>query len=157
MESQRSYIYAACKERVDRLLYYQNSRNERKSNFQLDYWSHLNRGAILEAELTGHPLTYQYNWQMTDDELEGFLIWLYEQYRDSTIYYIADNERHLICLPYSIENLHRMASELNIKRCWFHGGRHSHYDIPKKREYEILHRCYKMNSREIYRIIHNQS
>jgi len=34
--------------------------------------------------------------------------------------YLTDRKRHLICIPYSIENLHKMAKELNIKRCWFH-------------------------------------
>ena len=28
--------------------------------------------------------------------------------------YLCDNKRHLICEPYSIENLHKMAKELNI-------------------------------------------
>lgn len=48
--------------------------------------------------------------------------------------YVTDGRRHLICLPYSIENLHEMASELGIKRCWFH---RDHYDIPKRRVAEI--------------------
>lgn len=52
--------------------------------------------------------------------------------------YLCDNKRHLICEPYSIENLHKMAKELNIKRCWFHKD---HYDIPKKRIEEITKRC----------------
>lgn len=45
--------------------------------------------------------------------------------------------RHLICEPYSIENLHKMADDLNIKRCWFHKTKYSHYDIPKRRIKEI--------------------
>lgn len=44
--------------------------------------------------------------------------------------FYCDNKRHLICKPYSIENLHLMAKQLNIKRCWFHKN---HYDIPKKK------------------------
>lgn len=48
--------------------------------------------------------------------------------------YICDNSRHLVCLPYSIDNLHKMADDLNIKRIWFHKN---HYDIPKKRIDEI--------------------
>lgn len=46
--------------------------------------------------------------------------------------YIADAARHLVCLPYSVENLHRMAEELGLSRRWFHAGRHPHYDIPKR-------------------------
>lgn len=52
--------------------------------------------------------------------------------------YISDNWRHLICLPYNIKNLHKMAKNLNIHRCWFHNGKNNqHYDIPKKRIEEI--------------------
>jgi hypothetical protein len=48
--------------------------------------------------------------------------------------YFCDEYRHLICKPYSIENLHLMTQDLQIKKCWFHK---SHYDIPKKRIEEI--------------------
>ena len=48
--------------------------------------------------------------------------------------YYCDNQRHLVCYPYSIENLHLMAKDLNIKRCWFHKN---HYDIPIRRIQEI--------------------
>jgi len=64
--------------------------------------------------------------------------------------YICDNERHLICKPYSIENLHKMAEELKIKRCWFHKN---HYDIPKKRIDEIMKKCTIVSSKEIVIII----
>lgn len=40
---------------------------------------------------------------------------------------VCDNRRHLVCLPYSIENLHAAARAIGIKRCWFHKN---HYDIP---------------------------
>lgn len=55
----------------------------------------------------------------------------------------ADNYRHLICLPYTRENLHEMARLLGINAGWFHssaGGRLAHYDIPKRRVKEILSR-----------------
>jgi len=64
--------------------------------------------------------------------------------------YLCDNSRHLICKPYSIENLHKMAEELNIKRCWFHKD---HYDIPKKRIDEITKKCKVISSKEIVNII----
>lgn len=64
--------------------------------------------------------------------------------------YITDGKRHLICDPYSIENLHRMADDLNIKRCWFHKN---HYDIPKRRIKEIEALCEIVSSKEIIRII----
>lgn len=52
--------------------------------------------------------------------------------------YVSDDFRHLVCFPYSIGNLHRMAEDLGIGRHFFHKGRHPHYDIPKRRIAEIL-------------------
>jgi len=67
--------------------------------------------------------------------------------------YICDNDRHLICSPYNVENLHIMANDLNIDKCWFHNGTKPHYDIPKKRIEEIKSKCTLLNSREIVQII----
>ena len=64
--------------------------------------------------------------------------------------YLCDEHRHLICIPYSIANLHAMAEVLNIKRCWFHKN---HYDIPKKRIEEIKNKCKIIQSKEIVKII----
>ena len=59
-----------------------------------------------------------------------------------------------MCVPYSIENLHKMADDLNIKRCWFHNSKKfPHYDIPKKRFEEISSRCILVSPREILKII----
>lgn len=70
--------------------------------------------------------------------------------------YLCDKHRHLVCVPFSIENLHRMADDLGIKRGWFDKGvrrwptgranyfttiRHPHYDIPKRRVEEIAAKC----------------
>lgn len=47
--------------------------------------------------------------------------------------YFYDKNRHLVCLPYNVENLHLMARRLGISRSWFHGSkdnRHPHYDVP---------------------------
>lgn len=66
--------------------------------------------------------------------------------------YYCDNERHLVCVPYSIENLHKMGIELNIKKCWFHKN---HYDIPKRRISEITNKCNVVSSKEIVRIINS--
>lgn len=63
--------------------------------------------------------------------------------------YYCDNNRHLVCVPYSIENLHTMAEDLGIKRCWFHKD---HYDIPKRRIHEIQKKCKIISTREIYNI-----
>jgi len=64
--------------------------------------------------------------------------------------YYCDDARHLVCEPYSIDNLHKMAEDLGIKRCWFHKN---HYDIPKRRIEEITAKCQVVSSREIVEIV----
>lgn len=62
--------------------------------------------------------------------------------------------RHLVCVPYSVENLHAMAADLGIKRCWFHSGTsYPHYDIPKRRIAEIQAKCEVVSARDILRIV----
>lgn len=60
--------------------------------------------------------------------------------------YYCDNKRHLVCLPYSVENLHEMAVNLGIKKCWFHKN---HYDIPKGMSIN----CAVVSPKDIVRII----
>lgn len=68
--------------------------------------------------------------------------------------YLCDRKRHLICIPYSVDNLHRMADELGINRCWFHPTNGlAHYDMPKSRIAEITAKCQVVSSRDIVRII----
>jgi len=68
--------------------------------------------------------------------------------------YYCDTSRHLVCEPYSVENLHTMAEDLGIKRCWYHASsRFKHYDIPKRRIREIQAKCRIVSSREILRIV----
>jgi len=64
--------------------------------------------------------------------------------------YITDGKRHLVCDPYSIENLHLMATDLGIGRHWFHKN---HYDIPKLRIAEIEAKCTLVSSKEIVKLI----
>lgn len=64
--------------------------------------------------------------------------------------FYTDGCRHLVCIPYSIDNLHKMAEELDIKRCWFHKN---HYDIPKRRIAEIEAKCVMVTPKEIIGII----
>lgn len=64
--------------------------------------------------------------------------------------YFTDRKRHLVCFPYSFSNLHKMAGDLNIKRCWFHKD---HYDIPKMRINEIESKCLIVSPRDILQII----
>lgn len=65
--------------------------------------------------------------------------------------YFCDAHRHLVCVPYSVENLHKMAEKLEIDRCWFHKD---HYDIPKKRINEITEQCTLVSKRRIFEMIH---
>lgn len=67
--------------------------------------------------------------------------------------YFFDDKRHLVCKPFSIENLHKMAEDLGIKRCWFHKN---HYDIPKKRIEEIASKATKVSPREILKIVKDE-
>ena len=67
----------------------------------------------------------------------------------SNLTYYCDNKRHLV----SIQNLHLMADELNIKRCWFHNGNKPHYDIPLRRINEITAKCKIVSSKMILNII----
>jgi FMN phosphatase YigB (HAD superfamily) len=64
--------------------------------------------------------------------------------------YYYDLQRHLVCKPYSIENLHLMAEDLGIKRCWFHKD---HYDIPKRRIQEIAKKATLVTPKEIASIV----
>ena len=65
----------------------------------------------------------------------------------------SDNQRHLICEPYSIKNLHIMANLLGIKHCWFHAKPYPHYDIPKRRIKEIQEQTQIISPRDIIQII----
>lgn len=68
--------------------------------------------------------------------------------------YFCDITRHLVCIPYTVDNLHRMAQDLKISRCWYRtgNGRHPHYDIPKSRIAEIHTKCHLVSDRTILSI-----
>jgi hypothetical protein len=69
--------------------------------------------------------------------------------------YYCDESRHIVCVPYTVENLHKMAEDLGIAKNWFHKGKNenSHYDIPKRRIQEIQDQCVVVSSNEIVDII----
>jgi len=72
------------------------------------------------------------------------------------IKYYCDNYRHLICVPYSIENLHLMAEDLEIGEHFFDKGKikyHPHYDIHSRRIEEIKSKCTIISSKELLTII----
>lgn len=68
--------------------------------------------------------------------------------------FYCDNKRHLVCMPYSIENLHIMVKKLKIKKYWFHKN---HYDIPKRRIEEITKKCNLVSPKEIVRIMKEET
>lgn len=70
--------------------------------------------------------------------------------------YLTDGKRHLICVPYSIDNLHKMAEDLKIGKHWYHAGDKPHYDVPKKRQEEIKSKCTLVSSKEIVNIIKHE-
>ena len=76
-----------------------------------------------------------------------------EQFSTLSFLPVCDNKRHLVCSPYSVENMHVMAKELGIGRSWYHEGRLAHYDIPKKRVDEIMELCMKVDTRTIVKLI----
>lgn len=67
--------------------------------------------------------------------------------------YLTDGERHLVCVPYSIANLHKMAKDLEIKKCWFHKD---HYDVPLTRQKEIEEKCEKVSAKVIVEIVNRK-
>lgn len=75
-----------------------------------------------------------------------------EEFAQPLTYY-TDGKRHLVCKPYSIENLHRMADELGIKRGWYHAGNKPHYDIPLKMKAKIEAKCEMVSPKDILQII----
>lgn len=70
--------------------------------------------------------------------------------------FCCDLSRHVVCIPYSVENLHRMAEALNIKRGWYHSGTKPHYDIPKGRLAEVIACCELVSPRRVLEIIVKQ-
>jgi hypothetical protein len=67
--------------------------------------------------------------------------------------FYCDKLRHIVCVPYSVENLHRMAEQLDLKRGWFHKD---HYDMPKQRIAELTARCVLVRPLTILHIIKGQ-
>jgi len=67
--------------------------------------------------------------------------------------FYCDDKRHLICIPYTIDNLHAMADQLSIKRCWFHSSKYPHYDVPKKMIDSIKAQVEVVSSKDLLRLI----
>lgn len=68
--------------------------------------------------------------------------------------YFSDSQRHLVCWPYTVDNLHKMAKILGIKRCWYDPNpAHPHYDVPQKDMRVIRNRTEVVSPREILKIV----
>lgn len=73
---------------------------------------------------------------------------------DNKLAYICDDQRHIICVPYTIANLHAMARHLGINRCWYHSSsRYPHYDMPKRRIDELKQMCTLVSPGELLNVI----
>lgn len=72
--------------------------------------------------------------------------------QESGLTFYRDFMRHLVCEPYSIDNLHWMAELLGIKKCWFHKD---HYDIPLKMlpKIETMKFITLVSPRKIFKIV----
>ncbi len=68
--------------------------------------------------------------------------------------FLTDGKRHLVCYPYSRENLHRMAEHFGLGRHWFHKN---HYDIPHSRILDIPEQCEIVSPKTIVRVIRGES
>lgn len=65
---------------------------------------------------------------------------------------LADDARHLVCLPYTVDDLHRMAEHLGIGRHFYHASPFPHYDIPVRRQAEIVVMARSVSSKDIVRL-----
>ncbi len=66
--------------------------------------------------------------------------------------YFCGEKGHLICVPYSVENLRQMAEELSLHKDWFRNGRIPHYVIPEQMVEEIQEQCIVVPTREIVKM-----
>ena len=70
--------------------------------------------------------------------------------------YFSDFTRHLVCLPYSINGLHSMASNLGIKKNWFHNNDTPHYDIPKGMRADVWRETIVVSPKDILKNIRGE-
>lgn len=66
--------------------------------------------------------------------------------------YITDGVGNVICLPYSVENLHKMADDLGIKKTWYRDG---HYKVPKEIAEDLEEKCDKVTTTTLFRTVRN--
>lgn len=70
------------------------------------------------------------------------------------IWPVCDRHGRLVCVPFSIENLHRVARRLHVKKQWFSGPRRfPHYRVPISLMIEVRVRCEVASTRRVVEII----
>jgi hypothetical protein len=65
--------------------------------------------------------------------------------------FLTDGRKNLICVPYSVENLHSMAMELGIPTRFFDRDK---YKIPDTIRDDVEDKCELVSSQTIFRTIH---
>lgn len=65
--------------------------------------------------------------------------------------YLTDGRKNIICLPYTEENLHEMAKELEIPERYFNKNR---YTIPDTLRDNIEDKCSFVSSQTLFRTIY---
>ena len=75
---------------------------------------------------------------MNSDEIEQLL-------------FLTDGRKNLICVPYSVENLHSMAHDLGIPTRYFDRDK---YKIPDVIRDDVEEKCEMVSSQTIFRTIH---
>jgi len=70
------------------------------------------------------------------------------------ILFLTDGKENIICHPYSIENMKRMASELGIKSSWF---KKDTFVVPKEFLETNEDKLDKVSSQTLFRTLKNMS
>lgn len=72
--------------------------------------------------------------------------------------YYCDNQGHLVCLPYTIDNLHQMANELGLDQSHFKSHpKHAHYLISDNQKDTIMPQCHLVSSKHIIYIVRSRN
>lgn len=76
--------------------------------------------------------------------------------------YYCDNAFRIVCRPYTIHNLHKMAEELDMPMHRFHttvniSQPYSFYTMPMERQKEIMKKCTVVTMKELFLITQKKS
>lgn len=68
------------------------------------------------------------------------------------ILFLTDGNKNVICVPYSEDNLHKMAKKLGISNRFF---RKTHYVIPDAIRDNVEEYCEKVTSKTLFRTLYS--